>query len=210
MSVVCDEHAAAGPGGYGFWVECPPVHPMLAAVATSGFGAPHAAVAREYARTATFIALVRDGADVDRSNGSVDVDRRGRARVRYRLGPADARNVAAGIEAAARLHLAAGAREARTLHADPVVVRSARDLAEARRRPVGPNRVTLFSAHVNGTCRLGVDPRSSGCAPDGERHGARGLYVCDGSLIPTGLGVNPQATIMALATVVARGALARW
>jgi choline dehydrogenase-like flavoprotein len=34
----------------------------------------------------------------------------------------------------------------------------------------------------------------------------RGLYVCDGSLLPTSLGVNPQETIMALATVLSR----RW
>ena len=39
--------------------------------------------------------------------------------------------------------------------------------------------------------------------PSGERHGVRGLYVADGSLLPTGLGVNPQATIMAMATLIA-------
>lgn len=208
LSAVCDEHATAGVGGHGWWIECPPVHPMLAAVATSGFGAAHAARARELARTATFIVLARDGADPTRSAGSVRVDGRGRARVRYRLAPEDARSLARGIEAAARLHLAAGAREARTLHADPVVARTTRDVAAAGRRAVGPNQVTMFSAHVNGTCRLGADPRTSGCTPDGERHGARGLYVCDGALLPTAPGVNPQATIMALATVVARAAAA--
>jgi choline dehydrogenase-like flavoprotein len=218
MSTICDEFSAAGPGGYGFWIECPPWHPMIAAVAASGFGRAHAAVAREYARTAPLIALVRDGApdgapdggDADRSSGEVTVDRRGRTRVRYRLSPADARQMARGIEAAARLHLAAGAREARTLHAEPAVARAERDLAALAARSLAPNDVSVFSAHVNGTCRLGVDPRASGCAPDGQRHGARGVHVCDGSLLPTGLGVNPQETIMALATVVARGALAAW
>jgi choline dehydrogenase-like flavoprotein len=72
---------------------------------------------------------------------------------------------------------------------------------------VAPNDVTLLTAHVNGTCRLGVSPRTSGTRPDGQRHGAPGVYVCDGSLLPTALGVNPQATIMALATVVAERAV---
>ena len=39
---------------------------------------------------------------------------------------------------------------------------------------------------------------------DGVAH--RGLRVCDGSLLPTGLGVNPQLTIMALSTMIAERA----
>jgi choline dehydrogenase-like flavoprotein len=50
---------------------------------------------------------------------------------------------------------------------------------------------------------MGTDPEESGVDAAGERHGVRGLYVADGSLLPTGLGVNPQATIMAMATMVA-------
>jgi choline dehydrogenase-like flavoprotein len=210
LSTLCDEFASAGPGGYGFWIECPPVHPMLASVATSGMGAAHAALMREFPHTGTLISLVRDGADPALSNGSVRVDRAGRTRIRYRLGPTDARHVREGMMASARLHLAAGAREVRTLHTDPVVVRHERDVAAVARRSTAPNDLALFSAHVNGTCRLGVDPRASGCAPTGERHGARGVYVADGALLPTGLGVNPQETIMALATVVARGIADAW
>ena len=210
LSALCDEFASTGPYGYGFWIECPPVHPMLASVATSGVGPAHAALMRDFPRTGTLISLVRDGADPALSNGSVRVDRAGRTRIRYRLGPADARHVREGMTAAARLHLAAGAREVRTLHTDPVVVRHERDVAAIARRSTAPNDLALFSAHVNGTCRLGVDPRASGCAPTGERHGARGVYVADGALLPTGLGVNPQETIMALATVIARGIADAW
>ncbi len=214
MTSVCDEFTSAGPGGYGFWIETPPVHPALAGLATSGFGRAHAERARAYPSTGTFIALVRDGADPEASNGSVTVDGAGRARLRYRLGPADARHLREGMAACARLHLAAGARAAYTLHTDAVEVRRAADVAEVLRRSVAPNDVAVFSAHVNGTCRLGADPRTSGAAGDaerlGERHGAAGVYVADGSLLPTGLGVNPQATIMALAHLVADGVVARW
>jgi choline dehydrogenase-like flavoprotein len=214
MTSICDEFTSGGPGGYGFWIETPPVHPALAGLATSGFGRAHAERARLYPTTGTLITLVRDGADPDASNGSVTVDRAGRTRLRYRLGDVDARHLREGMAACARLHLAAGAREAHTLHTDAVVVRREADVAEVLRRSVAPNDVTVFSAHVNGTCRLGTDPRTSGAASDGERlgerHGAPGIYVADGSLLPTGLGVNPQATIMALAHLVADGIVARW
>jgi choline dehydrogenase-like flavoprotein len=50
---------------------------------------------------------------------------------------------------------------------------------------------------------MGTAPATSGTTPDGERHGVRGLSVCDGSLLPTSLGVNLQETIMALANVIA-------
>jgi choline dehydrogenase-like flavoprotein len=50
---------------------------------------------------------------------------------------------------------------------------------------------------------MGTSPDESGTDSTGQRHGVRGLYVADGSLLPTGLGVNPQATIMAMATMVA-------
>ncbi len=37
----------------------------------------------------------------------------------------------------------------------------------------------------------------------GRVWGTRGLYVADGSIVPTSLGVNPQIAIMTLATRIA-------
>ena len=111
----------------------------------------------------------------------------------------------AAVQAAARLLLAAGITNVRTLHTVGDELRSDRDVDALAHRSWGPHDLTLFSAHVNGTCRLGSDPSISGVDSTGERHGVRGLFVVDGSLLPTGLGVNPQATIMTLATVIAEG-----
>jgi choline dehydrogenase-like flavoprotein len=202
QSAVCDEFIRRDDHGYGFWIECAPHHPGLAAVAAAGFGAAHRDVMRRFRRTTNLIVLVRDGSDFDTSNGSVTL-RGGRARIDYRLGARDRANLVAGVEAGARILLAAGITGVRTLHTSGGELTNERDVAALRDRPWGPHDLTLFSAHVNGTCRLGVDPRISGVDPTGQRHGVRGLYVVDGSLLPTGLGVNPQATIMALATVIA-------
>jgi choline dehydrogenase-like flavoprotein len=76
----------------------------------------------------------------------------------------------------------------------------------------GPNRGSVFSAHQMGTARMGAAAADHVCDPRGRvRAGSRrgsgvvgGLYVGDGSLFPTGLGVNPMITIMALARRVAR------
>lgn len=204
LSAMCDEFIRRDANGYGFWIECPPLHPMLAAAAAPGFGAEHAAFMRDFPRLGSTIALTRDGADRELSNGSVRARRGGGTRLRYRLGPRDRAHFVESMRAAARLHLACGAREVRTLHTRPVRLTSERDLGEIDARSVAPNDIALFSAHVNGTCRMGRDPRTSGVSPDlGERHGVRGLFVCDGSILPTALGVNPQETIMALATLLA-------
>jgi choline dehydrogenase-like flavoprotein len=202
QSAVCDEFAGIN-GGYGFWIECPPLSPGLAAAALQGFGAEHAALMRALPNVAPFIVLVRDGAGPDRSRGSVQSDRRGRISIRYSLGPAERATMREGLRCATRMHLEAGAREVRTLHTGVPPITSMQDAAHIELAPIAPNRISLFSAHLNGTCRMGTSPRTSGCTPDGERHGVPGIFIADGSALPTAPGVNPQATIMALASLVA-------
>jgi choline dehydrogenase-like flavoprotein len=203
LSTMSDEFIRWGGTDYGFWIECPPMHPSFTAAAMPGFGMAHAERMWQFRSLGVLIALTRDGAERSVSNGRVEVDRAGRTSITYQLGHEDQRRVRASLDAAARMHLAMGAREVFSMHANPIVIRSARDLPSLSTASLAPNRIAMFSAHVNGTCRMGTDPRLSGATPEGERHGVRGLYISDGSLLPTSLGVNPQETIMAVASVLA-------
>jgi len=203
MSTTLDEFLRWNGTDYGFWIQCPPMHPSFAAAAMPGFGAAHAEQMHAFNRTGVLVGLTRDGAEIAHSSGTVSTDRRGRSLVRYRLSNADQLRVRASIIAGARLHLANGASAVHTLHSKSIPIRSERDLAQLDAASLAPNRIGLFSAHVNGTCRMGTNPAESGATPDGERHGVRGLYISDGSLLPTALGVNPQETIMAVTTVLA-------
>jgi choline dehydrogenase-like flavoprotein len=209
LSTVCDHHLDLDGNGYGFWIEVPHFHPAMAAVAAPGFGAAHRDVMLGYRTMGAFITLVRDGADQDHSSGDVRVRRDGSLSIRYRLAERDQAHLRSAIVAGARMHLAAGAQLVRTLHHTPGVARTDRDVSAFASLPAGPNQLAVFSAHVNGTCRLGTDPRTSGTDPHGERWGAPGVFVADGSWLPTALGVNPQETIMALATIVADRIAAR-
>lgn len=203
LSSVCDEFSRWNDSDYGFWMHCPPMHPSFASAALPGFGADHAAMMRNFRKLGVIVALTRDGADRAKPNGSVSIDKRGRISIEYALGVEERRRVRAAQHAAAQLHFANGAREVVSMHASPVRMRSTKDLPALASASLDANRIAMFSAHVNGTCRMGTDPESSGTTPDGERHGVRGLYIADGSLLPTSLGVNPQETIMAVASVIA-------
>ncbi len=189
---------------YGFWIECPALLPGLASAAIPGFGASHRAIMEQFPNLASLIVLNRDGSDLGVSNGDVTAARNGSTRIRYKMSSSDSRTLAQGIRAAAQMQFAAGAREVLTLHSPQLQFTSPNELNRILSAPRGVNQLGLFSAHVNGTCRIGGDRSSSGCSPDGERYGAPGVFVADGSLFPTAPGVNPQNTIMALATIVAQ------
>ena len=54
-----------------------------------------------------------------------------------------------------------------------------------------------------GTARMGSRPADSVVDLSAQLWDLPGCYVADASLFPTAIGVNPQITIMALATRVA-------
>lgn len=56
-----------------------------------------------------------------------------------------------------------------------------------------------FSAHVQGSVRMGSDPERSSCDANAQLWDVDGLYIGDSSLIPRTLTFNPSLTIMAFA-----------
>jgi choline dehydrogenase-like flavoprotein len=59
--------------------------------------------------------------------------------------------------------------------------------------------MAVSAYHPLGTCRMGGDPEQSVVKHTGETWDVENLFICDGSIVPTSLGVNPQLTIFALA-----------
>lgn len=65
-----------------------------------------------------------------------------------------------------------------------------------------------YSSHYLGTCRMGLDPKTSVVDQWCRTHDVRNLYVGDGSVFVTGAAVNPALTISSLATRTADGMIA--
>ena len=87
-------------------------------------------------------------------------------------------------------------------------VEGAAELTSPSQRPLegrelSASALTLMAFHPLGTAR--ADARRAHGVVDGDLalHGVEGVYVSDASVVPSSLGVNPQITIMALATRLA-------
>ncbi len=60
----------------------------------------------------------------------------------------------------------------------------------------------LGTVHPLGSCRMGENPENSVCDENGEVWGYPGMFVTDGAVIPSGLGVNSAHTISAVAEMI--------
>jgi choline dehydrogenase-like flavoprotein len=66
-----------------------------------------------------------------------------------------------------------------------------------------PQRLLLGSAHPQGGNRMGKDPDTCVVDSSGKVYWWKNLFICDTSVLPTAVGVNPQLTVMSLATIIA-------
>ena len=137
----------------------------------------------------------------DSSRGAVR-ERAGRVEIRYDLLPADVARFRRGIELLAELYRVAGAKRV-FLPIDGV------EEGELPDRPLRAGELTLMAFHPLGTARADASPARGVVDGDLRVHGVEGLYVADAAVVPTALGVNPQITIMTLATRLAYGLLGR-
>jgi choline dehydrogenase-like flavoprotein len=173
-------------------------HPVITASQLPGFGAEHASLMQNYPRMAALSPMLHDY-----SVGRVGARRDGHPVLRYRLNRSDRRALAHGFAAGAALLLAAGALKvviptarATTLTSMVQIETLANQLSMRRKDP------PLSAVHPMGGLRLGSDPRHSAVDSHGTLHGARGIWVADGSLMPSSTGVPPQLTIYALGLLV--------
>jgi choline dehydrogenase-like flavoprotein len=64
-------------------------------------------------------------------------------------------------------------------------------------------RLECSSQHPLSSCRMGVSASDSAVDPYGRSWDIDELFVADASILPSSLGVNPQLTVMAMATRIA-------
>jgi choline dehydrogenase-like flavoprotein len=109
-----------------------------------------------------------------------------------------------GIELACRIGISLkGVRRVMPSTFHEIEVRSERDLEQLEDRIGDPAELSLSSAHPQGGNPISRNARKGVVDEHFHVWDAPGLYVCDASVFPTSITVNPQLTVMALAAYAA-------
>ncbi|MDX2052442.1 MAG: GMC family oxidoreductase [Polyangiaceae bacterium] len=179
--------------------------PMSAALTTAGWGGDHGRQMQRL-RHLAYVGCIVPTAPV----GRVRLSRFTQGEeILFKMPSADLANLEQANRQAAQVLFAAGARSvAMPTHR----LRSFADAEELRRTPrlfrsIG--EISCGSSHPQGGNPMSDDPELGAVDSSLVVHGFDNLFVCDASVFPTALGVNPINTIFALAKVKAPGIVAR-
>jgi choline dehydrogenase-like flavoprotein len=181
----------------------PPASVLSAAF--PGVGAHHRQHVHKMPNLAVFGGMIHDqgGGRVHRWLGREPL-------VTYRMAAEDAPRLLRAIGIVARMGFAAGAREI----AMPVfgidTLKSERELDDLLAHPPHMRRVECTAYHPLGTAKMSTDPRAGVVRESGETWQVDNLFVADGSVLPTSIGVNSQLPIMGVAHKIAAGIADDW
>jgi len=172
--------------------------PNLLAGGFPGVGREHRTFVHRIPHTAVFGAMIHD-----EGGGSV---RRWISReplLTYRLATRDGERMRRAIRVLAEMAFAAGAHQVilPVFGAPPVA--STHELEVFLGSRPSLRRVECVSFHPLGSARMSTDPSRGVVKPSGETWAVKGLFVADGSVLPSSIGVNSQLPVMAVARQIA-------
>ncbi len=176
------------------------IPPSVVGATLPGIGAEHHRHAQMLPHVAMFGGMIHDegGGTIRRGPGREPV-------VTYRMAKQDRGRVRDLVRTLGETYLLAGAKEI----FPPILGLPGGLDADAFRSldldAIPLSRFEVTSQHPLGTARMGPDGKQAVVDEHGEAFDLEELYVVDGSIVPTSLGVNPQLSIMALATRLAWG-----
>lgn len=202
---------------HGVAIETPPVHlGIFGLLLPWNSGLELKIQALSYENNAVFIGISRDHAI---ESNRVTIDNEGNPVIYYRTSYEDKQMLLAGLEAQIRMMYTAGARYIQIGHANyPMLFTNTKnskaELEEYiqqlwQTEGVIENRMSIFSAHQMSSCRMASTSADGPTSPSGELYECSNLFISDGSVLPTSLGINPMITIEAFAHMISKNVIQR-
>lgn len=160
-------------------------------------------------------------ADSPHEDNYIAIDDKEEPRVYFNLSQSDKKRFIIGLKTAINILFAAGATDvffnsfekpffmydeifANTIKPDMDLDELFKDFSFL------PNKNLLMGAHMMGSNKMGLDPKTSVVNPDYEVFGVKNLYVIDSSIFPTSVGANPMQTIYTVAKIFADKFIAKY
>jgi choline dehydrogenase-like flavoprotein len=136
----------------------------------------------------------------DAARGRVWRDVGGYPAISYSVAEGDVDRMHQAMLRTGEMCLAAGADRLYPVVLGAGVLDGQRGLDQFRKAKLAPKSIVWTSYHPLGTAKMGKDPATSVVDLDHQAHDVPGLFIVDSSTVPGPLGVNPQITIMGMAT----------
>ncbi len=191
-------------GWWGFRVEAIAGTPGIVASILPALGEAGKEMMRRYPQVAAALCLLPD-----EPVGSVEVERSGRLRIHYDFTGEQLQRTRDAARAAARLYLAAGAREVMVPVSPMVTVRSESELSRIDAIPFLPATAPFISAHQQGGVRMAPSERDGAADPEGRVHGTRDVLVFDSGGFPSSASSHTMAPIISAAHFLSGRLLSR-
>src|SRR3954468_17924907 len=118
--------------------------------------------------------------------------------------PRDLATLSRGLTLLGEILFEAGAKRVMLNAWDYVELGSADELGKLQPVIMNSDNIALGTGHPQGGNPIGLNPKTSVVDPDFKVHGYENLHVCDASVFPSALTVNPQLTVMGLAHYAAK------
>jgi choline dehydrogenase-like flavoprotein len=142
----------------------------------------------------------------DTSKGKIILNRSKEPVIQYELDKHDKKNLSDGMRKLSEIYLKKGAeRIIMTRRTDPIITKldyqKDPKILERLISPenLGPEQLIVGAVHPQGGNRMGEDSTKSVVTSKCQHHYVKNLFVCDASVFPTAIGVNPMLTIMGIA-----------
>ena len=173
--------------------------PSVLAAAFPGVGRAHRRVVKSMPNLAFFGAMLHDD-----GGGRVMRWLSREPLVTYRMSARDRHRLWKGVGILGELAFAAGAREVMLPIFGADAISSPQQLRALVASPPSTRKVECMSFHPLGSAKMSADPAHGVVKPSGETWSTKNLFVADGSVLPTSIGVNSQLPVMAMALRIAR------
>ena len=179
--------------------------PSVLAAAFPGVGPEHRRLVRQMPNLGVFGALVHDegGGAVRRSISREPF-------ITYRMSARDKARMMKAMHLLGQMAFAGGAREIMLPIFGSTSFKKASEIDFLLERPPRARKIECMSFHPLGSAKMATSEREGVVKPTGEAWQVDNLYVVDGSVLPTSIGVNSQLAIMSVSMMLARGICDDW
>jgi len=192
----CDEFEEVDEerGLSGFRMEGAFGMPGLVANIMPGFGLETKEMMTGYNYMAGMMILVPE-----EPSGEVKLNRYGRQQIYYEMREDTKNRMMKGMKEGAKVMFAAGAKKVVFMYEVPAIIDDVSQISVVDERGIKPCGNSIMAFHIQGTCRMGPDPKTSVVGNYMESHDVKNLFVVDASVCPSTSSSHNMMAVMAMA-----------